>query len=146
MWGKAHYNIANAHLIYPGQLLLVDGTSSLTTGSTAAGSPARPNQYRVRRGDTLARIASRFGVSRQKLQQVNNIDNPHRIYPGQLLLVGGNSTIAAGSARPEQYRVRRGDTLERIADRFGISIRQLQQANRISNPHRIFLGQVLLIP
>ena len=145
-------NISNAHRIYPGQLLLVDGASSLAAGSTAAGSSARPNQYRVRRGDTLDKIAGRFAISMRQLQQVNNIDNPHRIYPGQLLQVGGNSSLSAGStaaegsARPDQYRVRRGDTLEEIAGRFGLSVRQLQTANRISNPHRIFLGQVLLIP
>ena len=139
-------NISNAHRIYPGQLLLVDGSSTVAAGSTTAGSSARGSQYRVRRGDTLAKIAGRFDVSMQKLQQINDIDNPHRIYPGQLLLVTGSSTVADGSARPDQYRVRRGDTLEKIAGRFGISIRQLQQANRINNPHRIFLGQVLLIP
>ena len=145
-------NISNAHRIYPGQLLLVDGASSLAAGSTAAGSSARPNQYRVRRGDTLDKIAGRFAISMRQLQQVNNIDNPHRIYPGQLLQVGGNSSLSAGStaaegsARPDQYRVRRGDTLEEIAGRLGLSVRQLQTANRISNPHRIFLGQVLLIP
>jgi len=145
-------NISNAHRIYPGQLLLVDGASSLAAGSTAAGSSSRPSQYRVRRGDTLDKIAGRFAVSMRQLQQVNNLDNPHRIYPGQLLQMGGASNLAAAStaagssARPDQYRVRRGDTLEEIAGRFGISVRQLQTANRINNPHRIFLGQVLSIP
>jgi N-acetylmuramoyl-L-alanine amidase len=86
------------------------------------------------------------------LQRTNNISNANRIYPGQLLLVDGissppaGSTAAGRSVTPSQYRVRRGDTLEKIAGRFGISMRQLQQANRINNPHRIFLGQVLLIP
>jgi len=139
-------NISNAHRIYPGQVLLVDGAPSLAAASTAAENPARPSQYRVRRGDTLEKIAGQFAVSMRQLQEVNNIDNPHRIYPGQLLQVGGDSTVADSSARPDQYRVRRGDTLEEIAGRLGLSVGQLQTANRINNPHRIFMGQVLLIP
>ena len=137
--------ISNANHIYPGQLLMVDGVSP-AANSTSAGSLAGASQYQVRRGDTLDQIAGRLGVSMRQLQQINDIDNPHRIYPGQLLRVGEYSTDSGSSARPDQYRVRRGDTLEEIAGRFGISVRQLQQANRISNPHRILLGQVLLIP
>ncbi|MEE2840495.1 MAG: LysM peptidoglycan-binding domain-containing protein, partial [Acidobacteriota bacterium] len=102
--------------------------------------------YRVRYGDTLSDIAEGLGTSMASLQRANNIPNANRIYPGQLLLVEGSSTGAATSARPDRYRVKWGDTLEEIAGRFGISMRQLQQANQINNPHRIFLGQVLLIP
>ena len=139
-------DIDNPHRIYPGQLLQVGGSPMVAANSTVAKSSTKATQYQVRRGDTLDKIAGRLGVSIGPLQRVNDIDNPHRIYPGQLLLVGEGLTASGGSARPDQYRVRRGDTLEEIAGRFGISVRQLQQANRISNPHRILLGQLLLIP
>ena len=102
--------------------------------------------YRVRYGETLSDIAEGLGTSMASLQRANNIPNANRIYPGQLLLVEGSPTGAFTSARPDRYRVKWGDTLEEIAGRFGISMRQLQQANQINNPHRIFLGQVLLIP
>mgnify|MGYP002015172478 CR=1 FL=1 len=102
--------------------------------------------YRVRYGETLSDIAEGLGTSIASLQRANNIPNANRIYPGQLLLVEGSPTGAFTSARPDRYRVKWGDTLEEIAGRFGISMRQLQQANQINNPHRIFLGQVLLIP
>ncbi len=96
--------------------------------------------YRVQYGDTLLVIAGRVGSSVSTLQQANNIRNPDRIYPGQLL------SISEASQRPVQYRVRSGDTLTEIASRFGISFQQLQRVNQIDDPHRIFLGQVLLIP
>lgn len=44
------------------------------------------------------------------------------------------------------YVVQPGDTLYRIALRFGVSVAALQQVNGISNPSLIFVGQVLLIP
>ncbi len=97
--------------------------------------------YRVQYGDTLLVIAGRVGSSVSTLQHANNIPNPDRIYPGQLL-----SISAASSQRPLQYRVKSGDTLTEIASRFGISFQQLQRVNQIDDPHRIFLGQVLLIP
>lgn len=96
--------------------------------------------YRVQHGDTLLVIAGRVGSSVSTLQNANNIPNPDRIYPGQLL------SISDASQRPLQYRVRSGDTLTEIASRFGISFQQLQQVNQIDDPHRIYLGQVLLIP
>ncbi|MEE8349383.1 MAG: LysM peptidoglycan-binding domain-containing protein [Acidobacteriota bacterium] len=139
-------NLDNPHRIYPGQILQMGGNTNLATGPEAAAISVATTQYRVRSGDTLDKIAGRFAVSMRQLQRTNNIDNPHRIYPGQVLQVSGSSVVADSPARPDQYRVRRGDTLEEIAGRFGTSVRQLQSANRISNPHRIFLGQVLLIP
>ena len=96
--------------------------------------------YRVQYGDTLLVIAGRVGSSVSTLQHANNISNPDRIYPGQLL------SISEASQRPLQYLVRSGDTLTEIASRFGISFLQLQRVNQIDDPHRIFLGQVLLIP
>ncbi len=54
---------------------------------------------------------------------------------------GGTST---GQGQP--YVVQRGDTLLSIARRFGVTVAQLQAANNITNPDRIYPGQVLVIP
>ena len=45
-----------------------------------------------------------------------------------------------------RYRVRPGDTLSTIAGHFGTSVRAVQRANNLSSPHRIRVGQQLLIP
>ena len=97
-------------------------------------------RYRVQYGDNLGSIASTFGTSVAKLQNSNGIRNANRIYPGQLLLIKGLSE------RTTHYRVRGGDTLAKIARKFSVSLRLLQDTNAIDNPHRIFLGQLLLIP
>ena len=44
------------------------------------------------------------------------------------------------------YRVKRGDSLSKIAQRYGVSLHQLAKANGIRNTNRIFAGQVLCIP
>ncbi len=68
-------NLSNPDRIYPGQFLLVSEAAE------------RPTQYRVRPGDTLIEIASKFGTSLGRLQRVNQIDDPHLIFLGQVLLI-----------------------------------------------------------
>ena len=61
-------------------------------------------------------------------------------------------TTASRSAAPEPapsdglYRIRRGDSLDSIAKRFGVTVGDLASANRIRNRHRISAGQVIEIP
>jgi LysM repeat protein len=52
------------------------------------------------------------------------------------------SQLAVG---PVYYTVRRGDTLLKIARRYGTTVAALMQLNGIANPNRIYVGQVLLI-
>lgn len=47
---------------------------------------------------------------------------------------------------PEQYTVQAGDTLGRIATRYGVSVEQIAQENQMLNPNLLSVGQVLLIP
>ncbi|MBF2028069.1 MAG: peptidoglycan DD-metalloendopeptidase family protein [Oscillatoriales cyanobacterium C42_A2020_001] len=44
------------------------------------------------------------------------------------------------------YRVSPGDTLGKIARTYGVSVKQLLEVNRISNPNYIFVGQTITIP
>lgn len=70
--------LANANLIFPGQVLKLPG----------GGKPAPAKRtYTVRAGDNLSGIAARFGTSWQALAQKNGIANPNLIYPGQVLRI-----------------------------------------------------------
>ena len=116
-------------------------------------------RYRVRRGDTLSKIARRFRVRESELVSLNGLRSRHRIRVGQVLEIpvkgGGqpaSSRSATASRVPEPapadglYKVRRGDSLGKIAARFGVSQRDLQRKNKIRNASRIYPGQVLQIP
>jgi membrane-bound lytic murein transglycosylase D len=121
----------------------------------------REATYRVRRGDTLSRIAARFGVRTQDLMTANGIRRANHIRVGQVLEIPGATRTVAVALAPEptvrsvsttpaaaggSYRVRSGDTLGRIAKRHGVSERALADANGIRNKSLVKIGQVLRIP
>lgn len=112
--------------------------------------------YTVQPGDTLNAIARRFGSSVQAIAQANNIVNPNLIYVGQQLIIpeGGGTVTNPPAPTPQPapqpggtfYTVQPGDTLTRIALRFGVSVQSLALANGLSNINVIFVGQQLTIP
>jgi LysM repeat protein len=113
--------------------------------------PATTTTYVVQPGDTLNRIAARFNTTARAIAQLNGIANLNVIRWGQQLIipVGGGGQVQATSvppAQPTNYTVRPGDTLFRIALRFGVPMSRIMEANRITNASRIFVGQVLVIP
>lgn len=68
------------------RLLLPQDSSQQPSVATAV---SEDGSYTVRRGDTVSLIAARHGVTEQALLGVNGIQDPHRIYPGQLLTMPG---------------------------------------------------------
>jgi len=100
----------------------------------------------VKPGETLSEIADRHGVSLTRLMQANGITNPNLVVAGQSLRLPGSSTAGAGSSRGASVTVQPGDTLSDIADRQGISLNQLMQANGITNPDVVVAGQKLVLP
>ncbi|MDA1247287.1 MAG: LysM peptidoglycan-binding domain-containing protein [Cyanobacteria bacterium] len=98
----------------------------------------------VKPGETLSEIADRHGVSLTRLMQANGISNPNVISAGQSLRLPGGS--ASGSSRGGSITVQPGDTLSDIADRQGVSLNQLMQANGITNPNIVVAGQKLVLP
>jgi LysM repeat protein len=103
----------------------------------------------VKPGETLSEIADRHGVSLNRLMQANGISNPNMVVAGQKLVLPGSSTGArntGGSSRGGSITVQPGDTLSDIADRQGVSLNQLMQANGITNPNMVVAGQKLVLP
>ena len=98
--------------------------------------------YRIKRGDTLSKIAVRYGTTVAVLAQLNGIANPNRIYVGQVIRIPVDSS---GPVQPTYYVVKRGDTLSGIAARFGTTYQRLMQLNGIRNPNLSDVGQRLRI-
>jgi LysM repeat protein len=100
--------------------------------------------YVVQRGDTLFSIARRYGTTVEAIAARNGIANPSLISVGQQLIIpaSGTSPVAGG----QTYVVQRGDNLFRIALRYNMSYVDLAQYNGISDPSRIYAGQVIRIP
>lgn len=112
--------------------------------------------YTVQAGDTLFRIAQRFGTTVDAIVAANNIPNRNLIHPNQQLEIPGTepssdgnddtSTPAPSNSTASTYTVKRGDTLFGIARQFNTTVLALVQANNIFNPNYIQPGQVLQIP
>ena len=131
--------------------------SSRSTGGSAG--PSEGGQYRIRRGDNLATIASRFGVTVADLKRWNGLRSS-RISEGKYLVVRPRSRTTASSsaasnsdsrtaANPvsgsgQRYRIRRGDNLASIARRFGVGVDDLKAWNGLRGT-RITAGEYLIV-
>ena len=89
--------------------------------------------YRVRSGDSLGNIATRFRMSVNALMRMNNLSS-HTIYPGDRLRVKGEPVTRASSNNDSKwYKVRRGDSLWTIAKQFSMSVQDLRALNNLSS-------------
>ena len=129
------------------------GSSKIVQASVPASGPSQsstsnvPNGqtrtvYTVRRGDTLGKIADRFKVSVSQLQSWNNLRGT-RIISGARLLIYTDPGSVPTSGQID-YVVKSGDTLSKIATRYGVTVTNLRKWNGI-NGSRIRIGQRLNI-
>ena len=136
-------NIANPNLIYPGETIRV-ATNSTIHGSETRGTGSIT--YTVQRGNTLSQIANTYGVTVNHIVQMNNIQNPNLIYPGEKLRITESSNTNLNPVMQNNYyTIQRGDTLSGIARRYGVTVQYLVNLNGIRNPNLIYAGELLKV-
>src|SRR5262249_26939091 len=111
--------------------------------------------------DTLGGIAALYGVSVEDLAAVNGINDQSYIYVGQELQIPGGGIVTAasvdaghGEVAPSggssgggtTYTVKTGATPYAYASKYGSSVDAIAQANGLSDPNSLSVGQVLTIP
>jgi len=133
-------------LLVPALVIIV--LLALPMGASAepaqtAGGPGCTAWYTIKCGDTLSRIAWKYGTTTSYLAAINGISNPNYILAGTTICV---RTMPVPPHYGFNYVVRWGDTLGNIGWRFGWSALYLASVNGIANPNRIYPGQVLWIP
>lgn len=112
--------------------------------------------YTIRANDTLYSIARLYGITVARLEQANPGINPQALRVGQTICVPlarpfgppGPPRPAPGGCSPGSvpYVIRSGDTFYSIARRNGITVGQLQRANRGVNPSALRIGQTICVP
>jgi membrane-bound lytic murein transglycosylase D len=96
--------------------------------------------HKVRRGESLSAISRKYRTTVAAIKQLNRLRG-NKIYVGQKLKVRGS---ASASYTYKRHRVRRGESLSSIAQRFGTSISRLKRMNKLSR-NRIYAGQLLKV-
>jgi len=115
----------------------------------------RTQPYYVKKGDTLSKIAARYGLSSREVIRLNNLTDPDRLLVGQVLKLPADArpvdataaAVPASAPKPAAgtYVVQRGDSLSQIASRHGIALADLKAVNGLTGD-RILEGQKLLLP
>ncbi|MGI9120838.1 MAG: LysM peptidoglycan-binding domain-containing protein [Acidimicrobiales bacterium] len=113
----------------------------VVVAGVALAGPAATNRHTVRSGETLSEIAAANGVTVAALAKANGIADIHRVVAGTTLTIP-----AAAKASPPTHTVARGETLSEIAAYYGLTVRDLAEANGIVDVHRIRAGDVLALP
>lgn len=94
--------------------------------------------YEVMSGDSLFKIASKFGVSLSELQRVNGLEGRDSLPIGTALVIPTENTSTV---------VRRGDSLFSIATEYGLTVPELLQYNpRLKPPYTIYPGNTIILP
>jgi LysM repeat protein len=123
--------------------LNLSGTPVPFPSPTAQPSANRgPIQYIVKEGDTLFAIAEIYGITPEKILEANPwLRDEHALMPGKTLII----PVTASGSGSGQYIVKEGDTLNMIAQTFGITAEELMQINGMTEP-ALFVGQTLIVP
>jgi LysM repeat protein len=136
-------SLANANLIRVGQVLALPGATASAPAATAPAGGA--TAHVVVSGDTISRIASRYGISQAQLIAANGLTGGV-IYVGQRLSLVPTSSAPAAGTGSGKHSVAAGETLSSIAQRYGTTIASLLSANGLADANRIVVGQSLTIP
>ncbi|MEO5534804.1 MAG: LysM peptidoglycan-binding domain-containing protein [Pseudolysinimonas sp.] len=158
-------------LIFPGQVLkLSAGTPTVAVPVAQVGG-----RYTILAGETVSRIAAKFGVTAEAILNANGLGWSSIIYPGQTIAIPAApaapeapaaapaienvSSVTRAPAAPAppaapsapsapggNYVIASGDTISSIAGRFGVSTQAVLDANGLTSSSIIYPGRTLVIP
>ncbi|PSV23835.1 N-acetylmuramoyl-L-alanine amidase [Photobacterium sp. GB-27] len=135
-----------------GQVLIIPGnikTASVstptktvsTTSSSATVKPVASTKvivHKVVRGEYLGKIAAKYGVTMSSIRQLNHLKSDN-------VMLGQKLKIAVPAPKYVQHKVKRGEFLSKIADKYGVSVASIRATNKLRSD-KLAVGQTLIIP
>jgi LysM repeat protein/outer membrane protein assembly factor BamB len=145
-YGTTVQAIVDANKLDPNQYLYI-GQKLMIPGKTTTPDPTNsPVIHVVQAGDTLWKIAQKYGTTVQAIVDANNLNPNQYLYIGQKLMIPGKTTTPDPTNSPVIHVVQAGDTLWKIAQKYGTTIQVIVDANKIDPNKHLYVGQKLTIP
>jgi LysM repeat protein len=126
-------------------------TEKPTPGTTVEESQnlAQAQEYVVQAGDTFWDLAQKFSITVQALQEANSSVDPDKLQIGMTLIIPPPTPkpppVVEESYNGTIYTIKKGDTLNKIARRFNVTVKAIQKENKL-NTTKIYAGKKLKIP
>lgn len=151
-------NLKYDSIIKIGQLLKIHKNSSYATKTTnksnkkIAKSKTKKRKkkfvvkkHKIKKGDTLSRIAKDNGTTVKKLRRLNKLSKNAKLKIGQMLALGRVAITIKKEKQQKTYKVKKGDTLSRIAKINNTTVKRLRSINHLKKKSKLRVGIVLAI-
>ena len=127
---------------------LTQGQTGTNNGSASASSTVK---YKVKKGDTLSKIAKKYGTTVEKIKKLNHLKSD-MIHEGQVLIVkssGGTTnttkvTSSGGHSKTIYHTIKKGETLGSIANHYKVKVSDIKKWNKLTSD-KIIAGKKLII-
>ncbi|MDN0191459.1 peptidoglycan endopeptidase LytE [Bacillus stercoris] len=140
-------NHLRSDFIYVGQTLSINGKSTSSKNSSSSSSSS--STYKVKSGDSLWKISKKYGMTVNELKKLNGLKSD-LLRVGQVLKLKGSSSSSSSSSSSvstsstSTYKVKRGDSLSKIAKQYGTTVSKLKSLNGLKSDV-IYVNQVLKV-
>ncbi|MEC1436420.1 C40 family peptidase [Bacillus spizizenii] len=140
-------NNLRSDIIYVGQTLSINGKSTSSKSSSSSSS----STYTVKSGDSLWKISKKYSMTVNELKKLNGLKSD-LLRIGQVLKLKGSasssssssSSVSTSSSSTSTYKVKRGDSLSKIAKQYGTTVSKLKSLNGLKSDV-IYVNQVLKV-
>ena len=143
-------NGLKSDLIHPNQVLIIPSANHEKPAEPKPNPQPDKNTYTVKAGESLYIIANKFGVTVKDLKAANGLKSD-LIHPNQVLIIPSANHEKPADPKPtpqpdkNTYTVKAGESLYIIANKFGVTVKELKAANGLKSD-LIHPNQVLIIP
>jgi murein DD-endopeptidase MepM/ murein hydrolase activator NlpD len=101
--------------------------------------------HKVKSGESLEKIAKNYGVSVQEILKANKNIKPNKLKVGESLCIPQRKLAKTKTQNYAIYKVKKGDTLQSIAEKFGVDVQELKSFNNLKS-EKVKEGQEIKIP
>jgi LysM repeat protein len=133
---------------------LVAVATTVVPATTTVALADVPESVTVEKGDSLSKIAKRYGTTVDALVRINSLCDANQIFVGQVVVLedpeagagaGADADAAGDRVETAIVTVLPGDSLSKIAKRHDTTVEELMALNDIDDPNLLFVGQELLV-